>query len=210
MSRVLATTATGVPSETTVHARTPIDTGNPAGLTRRLDWRFLLPDSHLGRVAYIGAGEGLLLPALQVFAESLRRPFEYPMANESVELLVAQGVAPSQLRAAMSRLAPGGVVYWEINPIRRLFASDWTGLHRLGLEPIDTFWHYPDFERCELIIPLSTPAPLAWLARRKFSTTDRRTLLRVVRWFAGAPGLWRVLPSISVVARRPEVAKTSW
>lgn len=210
MSRVLATTASGVQSETTLNAGTPVDNGTAARLTRRLDWRFLLPDSHLGRVAYVGHGQGLLLPALQLFADSLSLPYEYPVGHQSADLLVAQGAAPAQLRAAMSRLAPGGVVYWEIKAVRRLFATDWMGLRRLGLEPINTFWHYPDFERCELIIPLTTPAPLAWLARRRFSTTDRRMLLRVARWFAGAPSLWRLLPSISVVARRRGAVEASW
>lgn len=204
MSKVLATS----------HGRDRTDTGTDVGssvtiadavhLTRRLDWRFLLPASHLGQVAYIGPGKGLLLPALTQFCDRLSLPFKQPVACGSADLLVAQAIGRGPLTSALDALAPGGLVYWELSPLLGVFAPEWRHLARLGLEPLNTFWHYPDFERCELITPLTSPAPLAWLAARKLRGTNRRTLLRASRWFTAAPSLWRVLPSVSVIARKQE------
>ena len=39
--------------------------------SRRLAWRFLLPNPHLGRVAYLGPASGTLPRALREFCDSL-------------------------------------------------------------------------------------------------------------------------------------------
>ncbi len=39
--------------------------------SRRLDWRFLLPEPELRRVAYVGTASGALLESLELFAERL-------------------------------------------------------------------------------------------------------------------------------------------
>lgn len=202
MSRVVATSQTHQGAGRTTTVGSPIMIGDAAHLTRRLDWRFLLPTSHLGRVAYIGPGKGALLPALTHFCDHLALPRQQPVGRGSVDLLVAQSVSREQLASSLDTLSTGGVVYWEISPLHRMFGPDYRHLERLGLETLNTFWHYPDFERCEVITPLTAPAALAWLAARRLRGTDRRTLLRASRWFTTVPSLWRILPSVSVIARK--------
>ncbi len=79
-------------------------------LSRRLDWRFLLPGAHLGRVAVVGEPDALLGPALSAGAEA--PVFDGGRAAEaSFDVVVSCGL-PAQGRAR-SLVAPGGHLYVE-------------------------------------------------------------------------------------------------
>src|SRR5215216_5694129 len=71
--------------------------------SRRLDWRFLLPDPSLRQVAYSGPGRGALLDSLRLFSESLTLldPAVADGAQAQYDLMVASAPAyPALARAA--------------------------------------------------------------------------------------------------------------
>src|ERR1044071_531014 len=49
----------------------PLDADVLLQASRRVDWRFLLPDPNLGRVAYFGPARGALLESLRLFSAAL-------------------------------------------------------------------------------------------------------------------------------------------
>jgi len=109
---------------------------------RRLDWRFLLPDPSLRRVAYIGPQSDSLLPALRVFSESLRiihpSPRDLPSDLQSFfDLVVLHSSNFADLTKAAALLMVGGTLYWEIDrPIllRRIPGGMVNGKDRRALD----------------------------------------------------------------------------
>lgn len=88
---------------------------------RRIDWRFLLPDPHLQRVALLGSSEGTLLKALKEFSDNLTiissedLRVDEENSQPDVDLVVLHSGRTSDLKRANSRLVKGGYVYWEID-----------------------------------------------------------------------------------------------
>ena len=78
-------------------------------LARRLDWRFLLADPRLGRVAVAGRPDPELLDALGAFAETI---VDDP--NERAEVVVVHAPTAAGVRAAIERVAPGGSIVIEL------------------------------------------------------------------------------------------------
>src|SRR5262245_23205417 len=145
-------------------------TADPARAVRRLDWRFLLSDPRLRRVMYLGAGAGLLLPALMRFALALTR---FPSAAASAhvaDLVVAQAATLAEIRRSLAMLVPGGLIYWELAPHRNPFRCDWAGLQDLGVDDVRVHWHYPNFEDCRWIVPITDPESAAALVRSRWQT----------------------------------------
>ncbi|MFQ6115535.1 MAG: hypothetical protein ACE5NG_15860 [bacterium] len=89
--------------------------------SRRVDWRFLLPDPQLHRVAYLGDNEGSLLIALQHFSESLTvisSSVQRSQAEESrslFDLVVLRSRSQEDVEIASSLLRDKGYLYWEID-----------------------------------------------------------------------------------------------
>jgi hypothetical protein len=180
-------------------------------LVRRLDWRFLLARPRLGRVAYVGLEGSALKTALSVCCERLEvlapsqtRPHSvrWPApASASVDLLVADSAFRIDVESALPVLAPGGELYWELPRQRSVLRRDWAGLDDLGLVP-RTYWHYPNFEECELIVPLRQPGALAWAARRRVRAAPSPIVSLGARAAARSDLLARLLPAVSVVAQK--------
>ncbi len=84
-------------------------------LARRIDWRFLLPEPYLRRVVYLGPETGNLPAALKHFSESLR--INAVEKNGSFDLVVLRLREASSLAKADALLAPGGFLYWEMQPL---------------------------------------------------------------------------------------------
>lgn len=146
-------------------------------LARRIDWRFLLPEPYLRRVAYLGPESGTLPTALQHFSES----FQIISANEKgkFDLVVLRLRDVTDLEKTHKLLVPGGFLYWEVPPLtwaaflrqranganldlpkrwRRvpnLFHDHVAALERLGLHDIQMHWQRPNFDACLEIIPLN-------------------------------------------------------
>jgi len=112
---------------------------NESQLLRRIDWRFLLPDPALRRVAYIGKKGGRLLWALQTFSESLTT-FPVPPRSETLseesavfDLVVLRSTNRQHVLPASRMLTSEGYFYWELD--RRDYLPD-SGNDRHGWRAI--------------------------------------------------------------------------
>ena len=102
--------------------------------SRRLDWRFLLPDPELGQVACLGAVPANLIDSLRLFTESLTvlnmdaevcRGFRHFVGTSSeqyvepgrYDVVVVRQLSIDKLRLAAQGLKPGGHLYAEIDSL---------------------------------------------------------------------------------------------
>jgi len=100
--------------------------------SRRLDWRFLLPDPELGQVACLGAVPANLLDSLRLFSKSLTvlamdaedcRGFRHSGGTSAeqnakpgqYDVVVARQLSIDKLHLAAERLKSGGYLYAEID-----------------------------------------------------------------------------------------------
>lgn len=193
-------------------------------LSRRLDWRFLLPDPNLKRVAYLGQQRRTLLDSLQQFSESVTILDESGIPagdlNQYDATIAIQPSYESLLRAA-GALKPGGALYVEVVRklgLRRLLrdlAAWMTGkrrrsgnprdylslIERAGLAEAQINWHWPNFEACTKIIPLDDGAlDYAFLQGGQ----GRRARLRAIsgRQLKRSGLLFWLIPCFSIVALR--------
>ncbi len=196
----------------------------PNRLVRRIDWRFLMDDPALGRVAYRGPDPGRLLSSLRQEADSAR---SLPAADRDgtarpdrpdVDLVVLRQPDGRDLRDARRALAAGGRLYCEVDrragiaellgrpadpstdvPAGALLPGDGTGLLREeGFADVRLQAHYPSFDRCREIVPLE-PAAVS-LALRRHLPWLPEPLLRAGTAVAvrALPGL---APFVSLLAR---------
>jgi hypothetical protein len=189
--------------------------------SRRVDWRFLLPDPNLGRVGYFGPPQGALVESLRLFSAALAIG-EAAGAGAQYDLVVAHHPSLDHLRRVAGLVRPGGFLYVEVygpfhpRQLRRglsrwpRFAADYlAAVERMGLAEAVAHWHWPNFESCAEIVPLAdADAMLLALGRRRSRAGARlksvagRVLLR-----SGLFG--RLAPCFSVVACKPESANSA-
>ncbi len=193
-----------------------VDTDSAAELRRRLDWRFLLPDPSLADVAFVG-DEGPLLEALG--AVSTPRRLGYGSEGPH-PLVVASTVDWPTLRLASSQVAPGGVLYLEIErgsatgPTDPVRVFDYRGrldarFKTLGLGDFRAYLHWPDFKTCRSIVPLWRPEALRFLLEQRLAPAGAPG---VRQWLSGLasrvpPQLWA--RCFSLVARKCPPRKPS-
>lgn len=145
--------------------------------SRRVDWRFLLPNPDLGDVAYIGPSDELHIKALNAFSKSVVVFTQPPSTSEQTpkfDVVVVCAPTMPRLVSAGQLLRPGGFLYIETYGLSWLIRRGWrfllhSHLERFkintprrymatlsahGLIPTGTFWHWPDFENCTRIVPL--------------------------------------------------------
>ena len=192
--------------------------------SRRLDWRFLLPDPNLGQVAYAGQRADSLVEALGLFSESLILLTPQILAGRTLGQfsLVAVHAAPlKDLQRAAGFVRPGGHIYVEaysiFAPLLSIGAgrTKWSArpssaatpgrlaarLSRLGFTEVKGYIHVPDFEACTRILPLGEPGAMGYLASSvpNRSQSGWKKLL--------SPLLARFYPCFSLIARRPDHRK---
>lgn len=85
-------------------------------LARRIDWRFLLPEPYLRRVAYFGPANGALPAALKHFSESVQIISADDAGQFDLAVLRLREVA--DLTKAHALLVSGGYLYWEMKPLK--------------------------------------------------------------------------------------------
>jgi hypothetical protein len=191
--------------------------------SRRLDWRFLLPDPDLGRVAYCGSASGSLVESLKSSSTSLTviptgggRAGDHASAAECYDVVVMRNPTAAELRRGAGLLKPGGWLYIEAyGPFLRQglrlkwprFAYEYArALRQLGLDEIEVHWHWPDFESRTEIIPLCDYTALQHLlAHHRSSGGDwLKTLLG--GWLLGMRLVAFLVPCFSVLAHRTSPA----
>lgn len=191
--------------------------------SRRVDWRFLLPDPTLGRVAYIGTLDSSHVEALNMFSQSLTIVDGAVLVsdhNSSYDVVVISGLDLQKAAQAASLVKPGGFIYIEslgffydfFKRLRKpgvrlmgpqlIFSCDYeTLLRKMHFTEIKAHWHWPNFQECTKIIPLNkNAAKYVFLYNRRSLKAQARAVLG--RWLLRAGLLNRVVPHFSVIARR--------
>jgi hypothetical protein len=182
--------------------------------SRRVDWRFLLPNPNLGAVAYIGPARSTLIDSLRLFSDSLTMIAERPSTStEQYDIVVAHNPSSSQLRNAIDALRPQGWLYMEgyhpfsLSRLRRgerpRFSTSYLrALRQRGLDELAAYWHWPNFEACTEIVPLlDSSALLLSLGRRR---SGKGSFLKAIlsRALVRSGALPLLAPCFSVVARK--------
>jgi hypothetical protein len=193
---------------------------------RRLDWRFLLPSSALGRVGYLGPEHGALPESLRKFSavfrelEGGREGGRSNGSPEDCDLVVVASRGLRDLRVGLRHLRPGGHLYWEVDRWPRLLERrqndrEWHAggprmggflrdpnrtLEALGLEAPRLHWHYPGLRRPRAILS-SDPAAARFAT--EIRGRGRFGLERGVILASRLGLLARLVPTFGVVARRP-------
>ena len=166
-------------------------------LSRRLDWRFLLPDPTLNRVAFIGPESSTLLHALRRFSR------EWVQAGQQTDLIVL--TAPTL--ADFSRyIRSASSFYLELNrPTwpKRLGQVSMPGsflraASRAGFQA-EAYWHYPDFEATTRIIPLAAASPLLNVVAKNRGDTKTRVKVAGMKWLLKSGVLARAVPCLSII-----------
>jgi hypothetical protein len=188
-------------------------------LSRRIDWRFLLPDPRLRHLAYLGPKKGLLLRALQHFSE----PFSIiswpdlsdyrPGIHSGFDLAIIHSPRPVDLKGIHAILSPGGHLYWEIerSDLRqrlylRHFRNYVAPLANLGFDDIRVCWHRPNFDSCLEIIPLDSNSALRYVFTRQKGNLTGRIQVAAGKFLVENDLLSRVVSCMSLVARKTPAA----
>ncbi len=166
---------------------------------RRLDWRFLLPDPELDRVACLTPADSALVDALRQFAGVLRvaAPAELHATDAPYDLVVAQAPDPAALDAAAGVLKRGGALYlelprpWRIAEAARRRDMD-ARLSARGFDRVHRFWLWPSAAAPTLVCPLDHAPSLRYAVRRRTSRKPMRSFvargllrLRLLHWVLG-------------------------
>ncbi|MDZ7267831.1 MAG: phosphotransferase [candidate division KSB1 bacterium] len=189
-------------------------------LSRRIDWRFLLPEPRLQQVAYFGPQDNTLIAALRCFSQSLT-VFTQPPAGlgTSARFNVAVAVAPGlhELAAIAAGLRPGGCLYVEIGSVfarcLRQGRQGWrqalrgpkayaAELRRLGLEQTAMYWHRPGFATAVQIIPLHDALAAKFVRARRAHDLKSRLIAILDRVVLRSGALVRGIACVSLVARK--------
>jgi hypothetical protein len=128
---------------------------------RRLDWRFLLPDPALGRVAFALPGDDGLHRALREVSGTLLAGTPRQLrAQPAADLTVLSGTSPELLAEAAALVPAGGWLYLELPKraaMRGLVRRSRGTLAAAGFDTVRPHWHWPSFEAGRRIVPLDHP-----------------------------------------------------
>ncbi len=182
-------------------------------LSRRIDWRFLLPDPRLGTVACIGSvdeqfRDALLLSCQSiVFFQSVEENAA-PQARFDIVVLCNRDI--SQLDGAAALVRPGGYLYAEVS---RSFSSPatWRLLPnrvesefiRLGFSNCAAHWHYPGFIDCTTLVPIDDGASARYFFDQQGAGLRKLCKSAVGRLLLAIGLLPFVIGSFSIVGERP-------
>jgi hypothetical protein len=196
-------------------ARARAGYGDRLAASRRIDWRFLLPEPDLGHVGCSATADPALLRACELFSESftiLDGDVGAPSPS-SLDVVVLRDPEPEALTRTIALLRPNGWVYVEMHGVltrggRRLrgprFPSDFVGkLRRLGFEDIESFWHWPNFETCTQLLPLGDPAVIRSALVRRQESRGRSPQVSLARLLLAGRLLPFAVTHASVIGRRP-------
>ncbi len=185
---------------------------------RRVDWRFLLPESALGTVLVVEPAEPGLLAALGLVARSVTTTGDEG-APARPDLVVAIGPDDRALRAGIGQVPHGGWLYVGSGAVRagRARGAGRAGragrrvsLRRAaraaedgGLVDIRRSWHWPTEPSALEIAPLDDVRAIRLALDRRRSDRAARLKAGIAMIARGVGVLDAIVPGWSVVARRP-------
>ncbi|MEZ4663921.1 MAG: hypothetical protein R2911_40830 [Caldilineaceae bacterium] len=193
-------------------------------LSRRLDWRFLLPDSTLGQVGYLGQVDAQLVQALAQFAENVAAVSRGDGVSKQYDLVVAGRPNYAELAQAVSLVRPGGYLYVETSGL--LWVKNFTnikGLQKvftrwrlwspqahvrvltgLGMHNVTAYWCWPNFAACTRMTPLDDPAAYRFLfaTMPSHKRLKRRAIYAAQKAVVTNRWLNALLPSVAIVAAK--------
>jgi hypothetical protein len=176
-------------------------------LSRRLDWRFLLADTRLGNIAYIGKEKPFLVAGLEKFSDHLTivSPKTLEALPATFDLAVVTTTTGSAFECAARILKDGGSIYVETGSTGVKAKLAGLNGHRAtllaaGFRDVGAYWHRPNFESCREIVPLDDTAALDYALSRQHADLAGKVKSTAAR-FATQAGLFRfIVPSISLIA----------
>ena len=182
--------------------------------SRRLDWRFLLPEPELKRVAYGGERDHELLRALAAFGTpTVLNGADSTLGEGTNELVVLVAPTPKELTRAIRLLSAGGWLYLELQgafSIGGRLRGRWrrTRAHLAtlevhGFDGVVVYWHWPTFATSKWIVPLGDPVAVRQALGRHQGSARTRLLDGLGRLLLRLRLLPRFAPSVSIVAHRP-------
>ncbi len=185
------------------------------GNARRLDWHVLLPRRQSDTPGHwLLLGGGLDLPRLAVDLGLAGSATTEESVDGPADVVALLHGSREPLGRAVDALAPGGILYWEIDrrSIRRSVVTPGRALSRIraaGLIPLTVYWVGPGWSRPSRFLPVDPPGPIAWYLST--SNADRSPVRGALRRLAGRLVRWPriaslLVPRFAVVAtsgRRP-------
>jgi hypothetical protein len=166
---------------------------------RSLDWRLLLPVPPSGRferLAFIGADDAAIASARAAgIAGDVVTRLD---AGVRADAIVCLQHARVPLEAAAAALAPGGVLYLEVERGRGVRAGGDAAVAQLawlGLRAVGRYWPHPGFDEPEVYLPLDVPGAVEWYFRNIFVITTWRARLLATPTQLAAQGFGRRLAS---------------
>lgn len=184
-------------------------------LSRRVDWRFLLPVPGLDKVACVGRADESLIDSLRQFSASLtlfETAAEARAAGRQFNTVVAHAARWGDLERLTGCVRVGGWLYLEVfgrlGPAKRRQSKPPAAfveqLDRLGFCEIAAHWHWPDFNSCTQIVPLGERSALMHVLRQHAKSGKSRTRSLGGRLLLSCGLLHLLVRSFSIVACRPE------
>lgn len=189
-------------------------------VSRRVDWRFLLPDPDLGHTAYVGRTDAGLIESLRRFTSSLtilERGQAVAATTSHFALVIASNPNRNELRQAAELTRVGGFLYFEVDKrwsrqTRHRLSRDnrpprgvrgyLSAIQQLDLSDPKVHWHWPSFDSCHEMIPLQDRAAGICALRRRGSSSRVRWKTRLARLLLETQLLANFVPCFSVITRR--------
>lgn len=171
---------------------------------RRLDWRFLLPNPALGRVACLGRVQGSLAEALRATGAAptfIAGPLT-DAHRAAFDTVVAVNPAPESLAVAADLLRPGGWLYAEFTGGAARAGRMARQVRGMGFGEVQRHWHWPDFERGTRILPLDDGGALVYALLKGQRGATGAVLAALLRGVQRAGALRWAARHVSLTARR--------
>ncbi len=184
--------------------------------SHRIDWRFLLPDVRLGRVAYLGDDDELVasLKAGGASVEILETPELHQVEAPHFDGAVVSASAIGYAGFARALLRPGGWLYVELPPKRLIRLPGLPRryrrtLLRLGFHRIETYWHFPSFRFRGAIVPLFDRNALNSALARRENTFVERTKAMLAKLLAKVGLFEPLVRHVSLLAVLPPAERSN-
>jgi hypothetical protein len=180
----------------------------PTALLRRLDWRFLFPQTDLGKILYIGVPQGPLWEALAAHCDSVVTPDEPTAAPASFEIAVVKNASVTTMDRFRPVLTRCRSVYVEVErqPASILRGASTTGRWQRALRSCGfvatAYWPRHGVDECIEYVPLGQRDVCRYVFGRKRSGELGKMIGLGGELFSRTKLLDLALPAFCIVGSR--------